>query len=365
MKFVAILLRQPKWAVILFALILTSVIGWADFLTGWDLNLSILYAVPVATVVLKTNRAWGLVFAILGTMAWWVANYTAHTYTTSYGYPLAAFTKLFYLIAVAAGAAAVKERRELDKELIAAFERTRELEREIVRASESEQRRIGCDLHDGLCQFLAGVGIGAHSLAVKLETKGVPESAAAREIESLIRDAAEQARSVAYGIFPVQMDSMGLSAALSELAALTSGTTQGVAVRFESSGPCAVRNPESGMHLYRIAQEALSNALRHGKARNVTIELSSDGVGLFLSVSDDGIGFAGPEAESEGMGTRTMTYRARILGGTLDIAPQMPRGTKVSCNIPDIARMNQGQTRIPHDDNHQGRSVRKDPGDPC
>ncbi|MEO6788091.1 MAG: sensor histidine kinase [Chthoniobacteraceae bacterium] len=349
MNFADALHRQPKWAVVLEALVLVAAIGVADFATGSEVTLLVFYAAPIAIVAWKLDRGWGISFAVLSAIVWWAANLTSHHYGTNAGYALAVFTRSFYFVLVALVIAAVKARQELDRERIAAFERTRELEREIVRASETEQQRIGRDLHDGVCQFLAGTAIAAHTLARKLETRGAPESAAAREIERLIRDAGVQARSMARGIFPVQMGPEGLAAALDELAVFTNRTADGVKVQFLQQGSFSLSDPESRMHLYRIAQEALSNALRHSKAKNITMSLASYGDGLILTIADDGIGIGRKAEESGGLGMKTMTYRAHAIGGELELAAGRPKGPVLTCIVPDIARMSQGEPLAPDD----------------
>ena len=234
------------------------------------------------------------------------------------------------MVAVASGL--MKSKQEVDRARIDALERTRELEQEIVRVSEREQRRIGQDLHDGLCQHLAAIGFAAKSLADDLEKCERPETTAAQEIEALLKEAVIEARDLARGMFPVQMDAAGLSAALEGLAATTSRLTA-TKVVFTEIGEPHISDAATAMHLYRIAQESVANALKHGSARRVSITLEGVGDILRLRIDDDGQGFFGNPSTVGGMGMRTMAYRARLIGATLEIQERDGPGTCVWCEI--------------------------------
>ncbi|MEO6750353.1 MAG: ATP-binding protein [Chthoniobacteraceae bacterium] len=348
MKAVEKFLRQAGWLVIVETFILMLAIGFVDFVTGWELSVFILYAVPIAIITWKEERTLGVIFAAVSTVIWWFANLTNHPYTTYWGYLIATFTRFFYLAVVAIGTAALKARQELDRERIAGFEHTRELEEEIVRASEEVQQRIGRDLHDGLCQFLAGTALVAHSLAEKLEAQRAPESENARKLQGLIGDAARQAREIAHGAFTVPTGPEGLPTALDELASTSAKLFEGIAVRFLNRGDFSNLAIESANHLYRIAQEALSNAIRHGKARNVTIELYGDEEGLVLTVSSDGKAFDGNASSSSGMGLKSMHYRAHALGGMLAIAEGQDGGSEVTCIVTNLARTGRAAVETPY-----------------
>jgi len=206
----------------------------------------------------------------------------------------------------------------------------RRLEREIVEAGEHEQQRIGRDLHDGLCQHLAAIGCAARSLADDLLAHSSPEAEKAGEIEELLRDSVVQARDLARGICPVLSGGAELEAALDELAQTATRLT-GMQVSFRDDCGAQMVEPEAAIHLYRIAQEALNNALRHSHGTKVDISLSCEGETVRLTVVDDGTGLPeNPEAR-EGMGMKTMAYRSHALGATLEIRRQDPCGTLVSC----------------------------------
>lgn len=213
----------------------------------------------------------------------------------------------------------------------------RQLEREILEAGAEEQRRIGQDLHDGLCQHLAGIAFATEVLTRKLTGRSAPETPGLQKVADLIDQAITQARDLARGLQPVTLEAGGLVAALEALA----GTIEEmfhISCMFISDGPCLVHDNIVATHLYRIAQEAVSNAIKHGKARTVIIDLSCSSEELRLTVRDDGSGIAGrhdgASGNGRGMGIQSMAYRARIVGGTLLVRPGERGGTTVSCVVP-------------------------------
>jgi PAS domain S-box-containing protein len=217
---------------------------------------------------------------------------------------------------------AVSEVRLSDRRLFTGFVRDiterKRLEKEILEISEREQRRIGQDLHDGLCQHLAGIEMLAQVLAQKLAPKKSGDAAGrATEIARAVRAAIGQTRLLARGLSPVTLDSEGLMSALAELAV---NTEKMFRVRCKFDCPKIVKSADhaAATHLFRIAQEAVSNAIKHGRAKTISILLRADASHLRLRVSDDGAGF--PEKfSSGGMGLRIMQSRIGMIGGTLAI----------------------------------------------
>src|SRR4051794_18342283 len=194
----------PQWAKFASAWALMAMIGWIDYVTGHEVSLFALYAVPTFMAVWYGSWRAGLLMAFVCAVVWWVANRADNHFTTWWGYDLAAGSRLALFIMVAMASSLMKAKRQVDRARIEALERTRELEQEIVRVSEREQQRIGQDLHDGLCQHLAAIGCAAKSLANDLEKGGRSEAVAAQEIEDLIKKAVVEARDLARGMFPVQ-----------------------------------------------------------------------------------------------------------------------------------------------------------------
>ena len=204
------------------------------------------------------------------------------------------------------------------------------LEKEVLQISELEQRRIGQDLHDGICQHLAGIEMLSAALGQKLTKKGRELEAQAENIAAQMRDVIAQTRSLARGLSPVVLESEGLMAALSELAANTKRLFS-VKCHFECSVPVYVHDLITATHLFRIAQEAVTNAIKHGKADEIEISLELKLEKIILIVRDNGIGIPETSGASKGMGLRTMHYRAGMIGATLLFQRQNKGGTAVVC----------------------------------
>ena len=206
------------------------------------------------------------------------------------------------------------------------------LEREILEISGREQRRIGQDLHDSLCQHLAGIGFLSKVLEKKIAS-GLPiDSTGAAEIVNLIDQAITLTRGFARGLNPVQLDAGGFMHALMELAA-NSEKFFGITCRFEFDQPIVIDDNGMAVHLYRIVQEALNNAIKHGKADTVVIALRTNGKLSTLSVEDNGRGFSSTPTQGKGMGLNIMNYRASMIEASLDIKNGRDGGTAVICSF--------------------------------
>ncbi|MCX6851559.1 MAG: PAS domain S-box protein [Verrucomicrobia bacterium] len=204
----------------------------------------------------------------------------------------------------------------------------RQLEEEILQISEREQRRIGQDLHDDLGQQLAGAWMMAEVLQRTLEAEKSPQSVAAKKMGELLQKALAHTRGLARGLHPVAPEQGGFARALQNLAAQSSELF-GVKCRFESLDAAPIDDEPAMLHLYRIAQEAVSNAVKHGRARNIRIRLTKTA----LTVTDDGSGLLA-SAKSEGMGMRIMRYRAEMTGGMLKVQNGRKKGVVVTCQFP-------------------------------
>ncbi len=211
------------------------------------------------------------------------------------------------------------------------------LEREIIEISNREQRRIGHDLHDGVCQQLAGIAFLISTLAEELAEEGVPQSVQAEKISVMINEAIDQTRGVARGLFPVRLDEKGLVASLEELAANASEVYK-IDCRFIANGPPVAVENEIALHLYYIVLEALANAAKHSSASTVEISLQPSGDRWLLTIEDDGVGFSLPAQNQDGMGVRILHYRARVIGATLNLQSLPGSGTTVTCLFLPVSR---------------------------
>jgi PAS domain S-box-containing protein len=223
------------------------------------------------------------------------------------------------------------------------------LEKEVLDIAEREQSRFGHDLHDGLGQHLTGVQFMAQVLQQKLEARGAPEAAEASEIASLIRQGITQTRDLARGLSPVVLQSKSLQDALRDLAGGITRRGQ-AACEADLDDDIAITDSETAIQLYRIAQEAVNNALKHGQAQHIGISLQHDEAGrVDLTVRDDGHGFPENFQPALGMGLRVMNYRAGLVGGSLEIL-QRDGHTTVTCTVeeggPDRARGSSNHTPV-------------------
>jgi len=307
-------------------------IGVLDFVTGYDVSFTLFYGVPIFVVAWFCDNKAAFLTALVAGIAWcWADQLSGHPYIHGWirGWETSVHIGTFLLIGLAGSA--LRTRSDSAAARIALLEHSHRLEREIVSISDDEQRRIGQDLHDGLCQSLAALACSATALGddlEKLELK--PEAKTADNLAGLLRETVIQARDLAHELIPAHVAQVGLVLALESLAESIS-RLQNIRCTFEFHGARREYADDEAAHLYRIAQEAVNNATRHGHARNVLVSLQSNGNETTLQILDDGIGFPQRTQNGSGMGLNIMGYRARLAGGKLDIAHPNGGGTLVSC----------------------------------
>jgi PAS domain S-box-containing protein len=207
------------------------------------------------------------------------------------------------------------------------------LEKAILDISAREQRRIGQDLHDGLGQHLTGIAFMAKVHEAKLAEQNRSEAEDAAKIVKLVNEAIHKTRELARGLLPVVSESHGLMSAL-QLWAAEVQDLFGVSCRFQCETPVLIHDDAMATHLYHIAQEAVNNAIKHGEPRRVLIQLTAEQGRGKLLIKDDGKGIAENLVKTEGMGLHIMNYRAGMIGGTLEVRPDISQGTVVSCIFP-------------------------------
>lgn len=205
---------------------------------------------------------------------------------------------------------------------------------EIKDDADREFQRIAYDLHDGVCQSLTGIAFKAKALQESLIAESLPHADEAQRIVALINSSVGQIRNVVRGLAPAKEEFSELLTALRRLASETEGVYN-VPGSITSNRPALPIHTPHGLHLYRIAQEATNNAIRHGKARQVEIDVIAEGAELRMVVRDNGVGFDSSAVAGSGLGLRTMKYRARLLGGALQVVSRAGVGTEVTCIIPN------------------------------
>lgn len=334
MSFASYCRSQPKSTLLALALLGVLVVGFFDYGTGYEISFFLFYIGPIFFAVWFLDRKSTILIVLFCAIVWWWADWWAgHPYSARWVQIWETVVRLIFFGFAAISGSAIKSRRDSMQEWIENMHRVRELEREIVTASEREQQRIGADLHDGLCQYLAGIACAAGSLRDDLAQRFLAEAETACEIHELLKDAIVQARNMARGIAPVHMDEAGLASALEDLAS-TNSRIHEVRCAFQPEGEVMIAEPATANHLYRIAQEATSNAVRHGHATEILITLALDQGHVILTVRDNGVGICAAESPSPGMGLRSMRYRAGLMKGTIEISAPPGGGSSVCCRAP-------------------------------
>ncbi len=209
----------------------------------------------------------------------------------------------------------------------------KQLEKDLIDISGEEKRRIGRDLHDGVCQTLTGLKFICNALFGKLSEQNSPQAADISEIQQLVSQALLEADTVSKGLFPIQLETEGLVSALEELANKTSKLYH-ISCRFLCDKLVFISNPEVAVHVYRIVQESLTNAFKHGRARNIVVWLAPLGRRYVLIVKDDGPGRE-EVSRRRGMGMRIMSYRAELIGASLQFEPSHGEGATLTCEFAD------------------------------
>jgi len=224
-------------------------------------------------------------------------------------------------------------RQTLIRGFIRDIQTEKELELESLRVSEREQNRIGQDLHDDLCQVLAGVSCLMRVTEGRIAQKAPEEVASLNEINQQVIDAMHRTRALTHGLFPGKIQIADVRGALLELAAQVRARFQ-VEVKTEFAGRFPHHSANQIIQIYRLAQEAISNALKHGHATCIDVHLEAKPNMMFLSIADNGTGLSHTEPGEKGVGLHIMQSRALTLGGELDIRNGPKQGVLVSLHYP-------------------------------
>jgi signal transduction histidine kinase len=334
--------RTPRPRLLAAGFGFLAAVGIADYLTGYNLSFSAFYLLDIGFVAWFLGCGWALALALLGIAVSIGGDWAAGAHYATIFVPIwnalilaAVYATALWLTGSLRAAHSDLERRiaERTRELTHEIQARERLEKEILEVSERERQRIGHDLHDGLCQHLTATAMAAQVLAQKLEARAISESAAAGELVQLIAQGTGMARNMAHGIAPLEMEPEGLVTALRTLADNVSRLFK-VECRVECESPPPVNDAAAAIHLYRIAQEAVNNALRHGKPRQIIVSLVRVRQRVQLTVEDDGAGLPEHWQSARGLGTRIMAHRASLIGGTVCIDANPTGGTLVTCSLP-------------------------------
>ncbi len=302
---------------------------------------SMLYAVPALTVAWMENPKRAIQFAIFNFVLWALAKFIIggaelRAVNLLNGFLRIAFYASFGVILVRLkhlqnNLRALAEERAVALAREAA--RSLQLEREIMATEEREKKRIGQDLHDGLCQHLVGTALAASAVLEDVR-EGVAQKHDAHRVLELIEEAIVQTRNIAKGLYPIETRSNGLMQALEELAKKTEKMF-GVECDFVCNLPVLVSCSSTAKNLYRIAQESISNTLRHGQATKIEILLEEAENGtISLCVRGNGRALPATLPDNGGMGLRIMADRAEAIGGRFFLRSGANEGTEAICVTP-------------------------------
>jgi signal transduction histidine kinase len=343
-KAIAQLDQLPRSAVVGLTFAILLVVAVVDYLTGYEISCTVFYLLAIGIATWCIGAVFGIFVSLLSAAFTSLANVlTGQTYHNQFApFWNAAIVLSFYLIVVALLRSLrtiqdTLEQRVRDRtaKLSEELAERKRLEREILVISEREQRRIGLDIHDSLCQHLTGTALAEAYLLEKLSARQAPEAADASTVVRLLEDAIAMARGLAAGLSPIETEGEGLLTALNGLAEHFSDQFK-VGCHFSFDEPVMVHDPAVATHLYRIVQEAVHNAIRHGKARSVAVHLAKTGPQVSLTITDNGRGLPADMPLNHGMGLRNMQYRASMFGGSITLDAGNP-GAVLACTFPDGA----------------------------
>jgi signal transduction histidine kinase len=326
--------HSPK-AAVLFATAGVFLVGFLDFMSGNEISWSVVYALPIAVATWYGGPAWAYALAVLSVALWiagesatgiryssWLVPVWNSTIRLAFYY---AFIGMLFYIRSLTG--------DLERRVLARTADLERLERELLEVGERERRRIGADLHDGLGQHLTGTSLAAQVLRKQLLKRGHSEAQQAGEIVTLIEEGITLSHKLAKGLQPVEMHAGGLMQALQDFAASANDLFK-IACQFRCDAPILISDVTAAEHLYRIAQEATNNAVKHGHAANIVLSLEADDEGVLLQIKDDGVGFVYPVPANIGLGLRIMEKRAKLIGARFGVESRPARGTIILCHLP-------------------------------
>ncbi|HEV2696072.1 MAG TPA: ATP-binding protein [Verrucomicrobiae bacterium] len=331
----------PKRFIAPLCIFIVTLVGIVDYLSGYETFFFIFYLLSVILAVWFVSVPFGVLMSALSVVAWISSNIEAGARYSSYFVPVwnALIMFVFYLIVVWLLAVVQGFNRELEErvrlrtESLAKEVRDRmRLQKELIEAGERERRRIGHELHDSLCQHLTAAALNGHLASHKLAGKSLPESADVNRVVELIEEAIEMTRTLSRSLSPVEWQPGRMAVNFQELAANASAMFN-VQCRFECHEAGPMPEVEVASHLYHIAEEAIVNSVRHGRAKNIVISFDATEEEWFLNITDDGVGLPEDFRRRKGMGLRIMAYRADLIGGVFSVGREAERGTHVTCML--------------------------------
>ena len=330
-------LTTSRIALFAACVIITAVLGYVDYVTGYEQTFLLFYLVPIGLGTWFGNFWFGMWFSALSIVAWVVSDMAAGVPSVGWwnaGMAFGSYAVFTTLLAKLRTLLTELDQRVRDR--TAALQREmaerERLDLEIAEVADRERRRLGQNLHDSLGQHLTGTALAAQVLREKLADRSAIEVEDADKVVEYLEEGIDLTRNLARGFFSPELEADGLSVALYGLAANTTERFR-VPCAFNGDDRIRVGDSTTATQLYHIAQEAVMNAVKHAGASKIDIELSRNGRGLTLAISDDGSGFPNRLPEPPGLGLRLMKHGASLIGGQLSVSPNRGGGTLVTCKI--------------------------------
>lgn len=206
----------------------------------------------------------------------------------------------------------------------------KKIEKEVLEIGQIAQKRLGLQLHDGICQKLMGISMFVKGLLQKNEQHNPLDSVELRQVYNLIQETVSDARDLAHGLYPGDLEGPTLTHALQKLMTETQSLS-GVTCRLRYSEPVMIDDNNTATHIYKITQEGLSNAITHGKAQAIDVGLLREDGYITLTIADNGIGMSTGLINNKGIGLKIMKYRAQFMGASFEIKPNTPSGVVIRC----------------------------------
>jgi len=329
-------LEFSRMALMLACLIFAGLIGYADYLTGYERSLLLFYLLPISLAAWFGNFPLSIAIAVVCIIAWVLSDLASGIPALGMWNIATAFTSYVLFAGVLAKLRTLV--CELDrrvKERTSALEREmterRRLDQEIARVADHERRRLGHDLHDRLGQHLTGTALAAQVLKEKLAARSATETAEAEKLVRYVEEGIDLTRNLARGFFSPELETEGLVVALQNLAE-TVTERFGINCVLDSDESIRIHDSTVANQLFQIAQEAVTNSVKHAAAKQIDIRLAMAGPELCLSIIDDGVGFPA-KPRSEGLGLHLMRHGAALSGGTFDVRPNAEKGTIATCRV--------------------------------
>lgn len=320
---------------------LMLVIGTLDLVLGFEVSLLVFYCLPVVLGSAALGWRFGVAMAFSSVGLWLAGDVAAGARYSTWIVPgwnaliaLSTYLIIVWLFAtVQTLQSEMQERvRQRTEALTAEIAERQRLEKALLEIGERERSSLGRQLHDNLGQHLTGTAFASQVLGEKLQALGLAEQADAWKIVALVEEGIEKTRQLAKGLLLVEVQRDGLVDALQDLAVETTKQFR-VACEFRLQGDGLVAESGAATHLLHIAQEAVRNAVHHGKPRRIAINLTGGPGGLDLTVRDDGTGLPPSSTRGDGLGLRIMAHRAQIIGGEFSIVAARDGGTVVRCAL--------------------------------